>query len=170
MMYARLMWIIRVAACALVLAACADPGVSAGPEAVAKPSSPPPAKPATPAAAPPTTSAAPSASPAAASGGGGSHSEGGVAAEYTAELKRRIFAAWLLPAATSSAGISATGCLKLDQSGRVVERLVKPSCDAALDRSVEEALRHVERMDGPVPDGLLELLTVKGVCFRFSAS
>ena len=60
------------------------------------------------------------------------------------------------------------GCVKLDKDGKIVDRFVKKkSGNANLDRSVELALKQAPDMTGPVPDDLIDLMTVKGICFRF---
>jgi outer membrane biosynthesis protein TonB len=86
---------------------------------------------------------------------------------YAGELKGRIHSAWELPALEQGTG-EAHGCVKLDKKGKIVDRFVKKkSGNANLDRSVEEALRQAPDMTEPVPDHLIDLMTVKGICFRF---
>ncbi len=87
---------------------------------------------------------------------------------YAAELKGRIYSVWTVPSLETGAG-EAHGCVKLDESGKIVDRQVKKkSGNANLDRSVELALKQAPDMDKPVPDELRSLITVKGICFRFT--
>ena len=87
---------------------------------------------------------------------------------YAAELKGRIYSVWTLPTLETGTG-EVHGCVKLDESGKIVDRHVKKkSGNANLDRSVELALKQAPDMDKPVPDELRSLITVKGICFRFT--
>jgi outer membrane biosynthesis protein TonB len=87
---------------------------------------------------------------------------------YAAELKGRIYSVWTVPSLETGNG-EAHGCVKLDESGKIVDRQVKKkSGNANLDRSVELALKQAPDMDKPVPDELRSLITVKGICFRFT--
>lgn len=86
---------------------------------------------------------------------------------YAGELKGRIYKAWKVPSLETGTG-KALGCVKLDKSGKIVDHLIKQkSGNANLDRSVELALRQATDMDKAVPDKLVNLLTVKGICFEF---
>jgi TonB C terminal len=86
---------------------------------------------------------------------------------YVGELKGRIYKVWRVPSLETGSG-KALGCVKLDQSGKIVDHLIKKkSGNANLDRSVELALRQATDMDKPVPGKLVPLLTVKGICFEF---
>lgn len=86
---------------------------------------------------------------------------------YAGELKGRIHSAWELPALEKGTG-AVEGCVKLDKNGKIVDRFVKKkSGNANLDRSVEVALRQAPDMSEPVPDHLVDLMTAKGICFRF---
>jgi hypothetical protein len=86
---------------------------------------------------------------------------------YVGELKGRIHSAWKVPALETGAG-KAVGCVRLDRAGTIKDRELKErSKNANLDRSVEEALREAPAMEAPVPDHLVDLLTVKGICFNF---
>jgi hypothetical protein len=87
---------------------------------------------------------------------------------YAAELKGRIYSAWSVPSLETGSG-EAQGCVKLDESGKIVDRHVKKkSGNANLDRSVELALKQAPDMEEPVPEDLRALITVKGICFRFT--
>ncbi len=87
---------------------------------------------------------------------------------YVGELKGRIYDAWKVPALESGTG-KAVGCVRLDKDGVIVDKeLKKRSKNTNLDRSVEVALKNATAMDKPVPDALLNLLTVKGICFNFA--
>tara|TARA_R110002073_G_scaffold256849_4_gene419531 strand:- start:56027 stop:56749 length:723 start_codon:yes stop_codon:yes gene_type:complete len=87
---------------------------------------------------------------------------------YVGELKGRIYDAWKVPALETGTG-SALGCVRLDKEGAIVDReLKKRSKNTNLDRSVEVALKDAPAMDKPVPDALVNLLTVKGICFNFA--
>jgi hypothetical protein len=86
---------------------------------------------------------------------------------YAGELKGRIHSAWELPSIEQGTG-EVLGCVKLDKNGKIVDRFVKKkSGNANLDRSVEVALKQAPDMTEPVPDDLIDLMTVKGICFRF---
>lgn len=86
---------------------------------------------------------------------------------YVGELKGRIYSAWKVPALETGTG-KTVGCVRLDQDGTIKDRELKTrSENANLNRSVEEALREAPAMEAPVPDHLVELLTVKGICFNF---
>jgi len=87
---------------------------------------------------------------------------------YVGELKGRINAEWTVPALETEAGV-AIGCVRLDEDGKIVDReLKKRSKNRNLARSVEVALKNASDMDKPVPAKLKTLLTVQGVCFKFS--
>jgi len=87
---------------------------------------------------------------------------------YAAELKGRIYSAWTVPSLETGSG-EAQGCVKLDGDGKIVDRHVKKkSGNANLDRSVELALKQAPDMEEPVPEDLRSLITVKGICFRFT--
>ena len=87
---------------------------------------------------------------------------------YAGELKGRIYGAWQLPSLEQGTG-EAVGCVKLDRDGKIVDRHVKQkSGNANLDRSVELALKNSPDMESPVPDDLVDLMTSKGICFRFT--
>jgi hypothetical protein len=86
---------------------------------------------------------------------------------YAGELKGRIHSAWELPSIEQGTG-EVLGCVKLDKDGKIVDRFVKKkSGNANLDRSVELALKQAPDMKEPVPDDMIDLMTVKGICFRF---
>lgn len=87
---------------------------------------------------------------------------------YAGELKGRIYSVWKVPTLETGSG-EAHGCVKLDKDGKVVDRhMKKKSGNANLDRSVELALKQAPDMEDPVPDHLIDLVTVKGICFRFT--
>jgi len=87
---------------------------------------------------------------------------------YAAELKGRIYSVWSVPSIETGSG-ETQGCVKLDEDGKIVDRLVKKkSGNANLDRSVELALKQAPDMEEPVPDDLIGLITEKGICFRFT--
>lgn len=86
---------------------------------------------------------------------------------YVGELKGRIYAAWKVPTLETGSG-AAIGCVRLDEDGKIVERELKQrSKNSNLDRSVELALKESSDMEEPVPSHLVNLLTVKGICFNF---
>lgn len=86
---------------------------------------------------------------------------------YVGELKGRIYSAWKVPALETGTGTT-VGCVRLDKDGAITDRELKTrSSNANLNRSVEEALREAPAMEEPVPDHLVNLLTVKGICFNF---
>jgi outer membrane biosynthesis protein TonB len=87
---------------------------------------------------------------------------------YAGELKGRIYSAWTVPSLETGGG-EVHGCVKLDEDGKIVDRHVKKkSGNANLDRSVELALKQAPDMEEPVPEDLVGLITVKGICFRFT--
>jgi TonB C terminal len=87
---------------------------------------------------------------------------------YAGELRGRIHSVWKVPAVETGTGV-AQGCVRLDEDGKIVDRAVrKKSGNANLDRSVELALNQAPDMDEPVPEHLIDLITVKGICFRFT--
>ncbi|MBL4635428.1 MAG: TonB C-terminal domain-containing protein [Kofleriaceae bacterium] len=87
---------------------------------------------------------------------------------YVAELKGRISDEWKVPSLETEGG-TAIGCVRLDEDGKIVDReLKKRSKNRNLARSVEVALKNASDMDKPVPAKLKTLLTVQGVCFKFS--
>jgi outer membrane biosynthesis protein TonB len=87
---------------------------------------------------------------------------------YAGELRGRIQSVWNVPAVETGAGV-AQGCVRLDEDGKIVDRAVrKKSGNANLDRSVELALKQAPDMEEPVPEHLIDLITVKGICFRFT--
>jgi outer membrane biosynthesis protein TonB len=87
---------------------------------------------------------------------------------YAGELRGRIESVWAVPSVETEGGV-AQGCVRLDADGKIVDRAVKKkSGNATLDRSVELALKKAPDMDEPVPEHLIDLITVKGICFRFT--
>jgi outer membrane biosynthesis protein TonB len=87
---------------------------------------------------------------------------------YAGELRGRIESVWSVPSVETGTGV-AQGCVKLDEDGKIVDRHVKKkSGNANLDRSVELALKQAPDMEEPVPEHLIDLITVKGICFRFT--
>lgn len=87
---------------------------------------------------------------------------------YAGELKGRIHSVWTVPSVEIEGG-TVQGCVKLDADGKIVDRAVKKkSGNANLDRSVELALKQAPDMEEPVPEHLIDLITVKGICFRFT--
>jgi len=99
-------------------------------------------------------------------------SEWGTAAEakgdpYVGELFGRIHKVWKIPTLETQTG-EALGCVRLDKEGKITDRKVwQKSGIANLDRSVDEALKNATDMEEPVPPHLINLLTRKGICFRF---
>ena len=87
---------------------------------------------------------------------------------YVGELKGRVYSVWKVPALETGSG-KAVGCVRLNKEGEIVDReLKKRSKNTNLDRSVEVALKDAPAMDTPVPDALVNLLTIKGICFNFA--
>lgn len=105
-------------------------------------------------------------------GGSDDGSEWGTAADakgdpYLGELTGRIQTVWNRPTLDSGKGV-VRGCVKLDETGKIVERkVIQRSNNSMLNRSVEEALRKASDMETPVPPHLIQLLTKSGVCFDF---
>ncbi len=87
---------------------------------------------------------------------------------YVGELKGRIYSEWKVPSLEKEGG-TAIGCVRLDEDGKIVDReLKKRSKNRNLARSVDVALKNAPDMETPVPAKLKTLLTVQGVCFKFS--
>lgn len=87
---------------------------------------------------------------------------------YVGELKGRIVSVWQVPTLETKAG-TATGCVRLNAAGKIKEsELKRRSKNANLNRSVSLALRKAPKMDKPVPAHLKDLLTVRGICFKFN--
>ena len=87
---------------------------------------------------------------------------------YVGELAGRIQKAWKRPTLDTGKGV-VFGCVTLNEKGRITDRVLdKKSKNSTLNRSVQEALRNATNMDEPVPEHLKKLLTVKGICFRFT--
>ena len=87
---------------------------------------------------------------------------------YVGELKGRIHSEWKVPTLETGGGI-ALGCVRLNSDGKIIDHGLKTrSKNSNLNRSVEIALKKAPDMEKPVPDKLKDLLTVKGICFRFS--
>ncbi len=86
---------------------------------------------------------------------------------YVAEVRGRINSVWSVPALETGVG-EALGCVRLNVEGEVVDReLKKRSKNSNLNRSVQVALKNAPSMESPVPDKLITLLTVNGICFKF---
>lgn len=86
---------------------------------------------------------------------------------YVGELRGRIHAEWRMPTLETGSG-TVLGCVRLDDSGKIVDREVtKRSRNANLNRSVDLALKESSDMDKPVPAHLKNLLTQRGICFNF---
>ncbi len=86
---------------------------------------------------------------------------------YAGELKGRIHSVWEVPSLETGSG-SALGCVRLNRDGKIIDtKLKKPSKNSNLNRSVRLALKKAPAMEEPVPNDLIDLLTVKGICFRF---
>ena len=88
--------------------------------------------------------------------------------KYVGELKGRIHSEWKVPTLVTSGGV-ALGCVRLNPAGKIIDNGFKRrSKNSDLNRSVSLALKKAPAMEDPVPSELKELLTVKGICFRFS--
>jgi hypothetical protein len=88
---------------------------------------------------------------------------------YVGELIGRMSVDFVVPTVVT-AKVAAWGCVKLDDSGKIAERLVDPqhkSRSAAFNSAVEERLRRTSDMDKPVPTHLKELLVRQGACVIF---
>jgi outer membrane biosynthesis protein TonB len=86
---------------------------------------------------------------------------------YVGELVGRVKSAWAIPSLEAGSG-TAVGCVRLAKDGSITDRELKErSKNANLDRSVEEAMRAAPAMEAPVPDHLVQLLTVRGICINF---
>ena len=87
---------------------------------------------------------------------------------YAGELRGRIHSVWEVPALEKEGG-TALGCVRLNPEGKIIDsKLKKRSKNSNLNRSVTLALKKGTK-DGKsrLPKDMLELLTVKGICFRF---
>jgi hypothetical protein len=88
--------------------------------------------------------------------------------KYVGELKGRIHSEWKVPTLETGGGVT-LGCVRLSDDGKIIDHGLKQrSSNANLNRSVSIALKKAPQMEDPVPAELKELLTVKGICFRFS--
>ena len=86
---------------------------------------------------------------------------------YVGELSGRVITGWKVPALETGTGLT-EGCVKLNEKGEIVERHIKKrSKNSNLNRSVELALKDAPDMEEPVPEHLVHLLTVKGICINF---
>lgn len=86
---------------------------------------------------------------------------------YAGELRGRIHSVWDVPSLEKEGG-QALGCVRLNPEGKIIDsKLKKRSKNSNLNRSVTLALKKAPKMEKPVPKDMLELLTVKGICFRF---
>jgi hypothetical protein len=89
---------------------------------------------------------------------------------YVGELVGRIKSAWAVPTLETGSG-TAVGCVRLSRDGSINDRELKNrSGNANVDRSVEEAMISAPAMEKPVPDELVQLLTVRGICINFKFS
>jgi type IV secretory pathway VirB10-like protein len=87
---------------------------------------------------------------------------------YLQLLDAHIKNNWTLPALERGKG-TAVACVRLDESGKIVEKEFKTkSQNANIDRSVELALKESTGLDKPVPEELKVQLIEKGACFEFS--
>lgn len=88
--------------------------------------------------------------------------------KYVGELKGRIHSEWKVPTLETGGGV-ALGCVRLNDAGKIIDHgFQQRSSNSNLNRSVTLAMRNAPPMETPVPAELKELLTVKGICFRFS--
>ncbi|MCP4443942.1 MAG: TonB C-terminal domain-containing protein [Myxococcales bacterium] len=87
---------------------------------------------------------------------------------YVGELKGHIKKLVKVPTLEAGSGV-AIACVRLDKDGIILDReLKKRSKNTNLDRAVEVALKDAPDMDKPVPDTMINLLTIRGVCFKFA--
>ena len=90
---------------------------------------------------------------------------------YVGELVGRLKQNWIVPTLVTDEGLVAQGCVRLDETGKIVDREVPAeykSRDRTFNRAVELALKESSDMDKPVPAHLEDLLTVKGICVKFT--
>lgn len=90
---------------------------------------------------------------------------------YMQTLAGDVYASWELPTLEKGAG-AAVGCIRLGAKGDIVDvDLWKPTKNANIDRSVEEALKSLKKKrkpgKSPVPKHLMDA-TQQWTCFKFS--
>ena len=83
---------------------------------------------------------------------------------YMGELVGRLKVE--VPTLETGTGL-AKACIRLDSDGKIIDRQLVKSKNINLDRAVEVGLDAATDMEDPVPDELLQLLTVNGICIPF---
>jgi hypothetical protein len=91
---------------------------------------------------------------------------------YIGELIGRMVKDFVVPSVVSDSSHKTWGCVKLDDSGKIVERKVDPehkSRSHAFNSAVEERLRLTTDMDKPVPNHLKKLLVENFACATYTS-
>jgi hypothetical protein len=89
---------------------------------------------------------------------------------YVGELSGRMEKNLVIPVTVKDESLETLGCVRLDASGKIVERVVPPeyrSRNHAFNQAVEEALKHTTDMEAPVPAHLVKLLVENPICKRY---
>lgn len=91
---------------------------------------------------------------------------------YVGELIGRMTKDFAVPTVVSDTTLKTWGCVKLDESGKIVDRTMDPehkSRSHAFNSAVDEALKQATDMDKPVPNNLKKMLVGKFVCATYTS-
>jgi hypothetical protein len=91
---------------------------------------------------------------------------------YVAELIGRMTKDFVVPTLVSDTTLKTWGCVKLDDSGKIVDREIDKehkSRSHAFNSAVEERLKESTDMDKPVPSHLKHLLVEQGACATYTS-
>jgi hypothetical protein len=91
---------------------------------------------------------------------------------YIGELVGRMTKDFTVPTVVTAQGLQVWGCVKLDASGKILDRHVHPdhkSKSYALNSAVEARLKDTTNMEAPVPDKLKHQLVDIGICAIYSS-
>jgi hypothetical protein len=91
---------------------------------------------------------------------------------YVGELIGRMITDFVVPSVVSDQNLKTWGCVKLDESGKIVDRAIDPehkSRNHAFNSAVEERLKLTTDMDKPVPNYLKAMLVGKFVCATYTS-
>ncbi len=91
---------------------------------------------------------------------------------YVGELIGRMTTDFVVPTVVSDQSLVTWGCVKLDESGKITDRVIDPekkSRSYAFNSAVEERLKLTTDMDKPVPSHLKKMLVGKFVCATYTS-
>jgi hypothetical protein len=91
---------------------------------------------------------------------------------YVGELIGRMTTDFVVPTVVADQSLVTFGCVKLDESGKIVDRAIDPdhkSRSHAFNSSVEDRLKDTTDMDKPVPSHLKKMLVGKFVCATYTS-